>query len=129
MDGGFSWIIPSTLAFDPSLSPHYRIVCFKKETTESNSYFRVFMYLSETGTWYCTTSTFEVNVCPDMSARILSNGVVHWVCHEQYIHFDINEGKMMLMTLPFIYGVINIHGKLVVFGNGMALSILPKKMT
>lgn len=63
------------------------------------------MYLFETRTWKCTTSTFEANVCRYVFAGIFSNGAVHWVCHQQYIHFDINKGEMMLNTLPFIYGV------------------------
>ncbi|KAK4353094.1 hypothetical protein RND71_028612 [Anisodus tanguticus] len=37
-----------------------------------------------------------------MSAGIFSNGAVHWIFYEQYIRFDIYEGKVMSMTLPFI---------------------------
>lgn len=84
MDGEFYLISPFTVAFDPSRSPHFRIVCFKKESTRSNYY-------------------FEVNVCPNVSLGIFSNGVVIGF---PWTHlFRYQWGTMMLMALPFIYRV------------------------
>ncbi|XP_019244633.1 PREDICTED: F-box protein At5g07610-like [Nicotiana attenuata] len=113
VDGEFSWISPFTLAFDPSRSPNYRVVCFKRIKKESpeptgSYYFLIFIYLSEMDIWK-SSNTFEVNMCPDMAAGIFSNGVVHWACHEQYIRFDMNEEKVMLMRLPFVYVFNNEH--------------------
>ncbi|XP_004305927.1 PREDICTED: F-box protein At5g07610-like [Fragaria vesca subsp. vesca] len=84
-------ILGCSLAFDPSKSPHYKVICL--ETTTGSDY-QVQIYSSETRSWRLVSSSFKIqdhtiHICYEKG--VYFNGAVHWVglyCEMSYLHID-----------------------------------------
>ncbi|KAK9668016.1 hypothetical protein RND81_13G029100 [Saponaria officinalis] len=88
-----------SLAFDPELSPHYKIICIKK----SGNTFNIAIYSSDTAIWRLTKSPeFPAPQDIDFSKAIYCNGAVHWTKRTPrglYIDID-NELVNYMPELP-----------------------------
>ncbi|KAL3650401.1 hypothetical protein CASFOL_006804 [Castilleja foliolosa] len=65
------------LAFDPSKSPHYKVVCVLRCLRGWLRSFEV--YSSETGTWRKGGELFTANVNFNYHGGVYWNGAIHWV--------------------------------------------------
>ena len=66
-----------SLAFDPKISPHYRIICVAE--TEYYNRYKIYVYSSESGHWTPSKETaFPAPADIDFSSAIYCNGSVHW---------------------------------------------------
>nr|XP_011468621.1 PREDICTED: F-box protein At5g07610-like [Fragaria vesca subsp. vesca] len=85
-------IIGCSLAFDPSKSPHYKVICL--ETINGLEYcrgYRIQIYLSETQSWRLLNSCFTRQAHVRYEEGVYCNGAIHWVgdgCEMAYYPID-----------------------------------------
>ncbi|KAF5956572.1 hypothetical protein HYC85_003797 [Camellia sinensis] len=86
----YDHIVSINLAFDPSLSLHYKIIALISRRDRSPEY-RIAVYSSETRTW---VNSVPVIYPSDMiiANGVFSDGKIHWLrcCSETSIAYDIN---------------------------------------
>ncbi|THG20416.1 F-box protein At5g07610-like [Camellia sinensis] len=81
------------LAFDPSKSPHYKVVFFR-------SYYQIDIYSSETASWKQITVS-ECGPLRDFLEGVFWNGAIHWLSHEDvHFRFDVDEEKLIKTHNP-----------------------------
>ncbi|XP_021757496.1 F-box protein At5g07610-like [Chenopodium quinoa] len=88
------------LAFDPLISPNYKVVCLKKVGSQP-SHYRIAIYSSKTRLW----SLSQEPVCApnelDFKDGVFCNGAIHWLtskCSGAYI--DLKTEILREMPLP-----------------------------
>lgn len=99
-------ILCLSLAFDPSISPHYKVVCVQICNFLETQY-RIEIYSSEAGPWRLCSRTFQTP-SPERGANFHSGGVywnggVHWISTRgaaKALYFNINEESLKEMHLP-----------------------------
>ncbi|XP_052187592.1 F-box protein At5g07610-like [Diospyros lotus] len=98
LDGFF--IKGITLAFEPSRSPHYKVVIVWCSTRLCN--FRIEVYSSETGFWRASGEPFTVNAHIMLFGNgVYWNGAVHWCCDwGDGLYFDVEKELLQIMPLP-----------------------------
>ncbi|XP_050380049.1 F-box protein At5g07610-like [Argentina anserina] len=104
--GEAAYIIGLFLAFDPSRSPHYKVICLNtiKDVSYCNHY-QLQIYSSETRSWRLLNSTFRMNIRVDYQKAVYWNGAIHWVGtfrEMSYYHIDEEHVK-------FVRGVPHCH--------------------
>ncbi|WCJ34680.1 F-box family protein [Euphorbia peplus] len=82
-------IFTFNLAFDPSKSTHYKVICLRS-TASSLFHNQILIYESQTGAWRLSGSpfrTFDV----DLDNGVFWNGSVHWISRAQSttLRFDV----------------------------------------
>ncbi|KAL7224533.1 hypothetical protein ACSBR1_025905 [Camellia fascicularis] len=76
------------LAFDPSKSPHYKVVFFRP-------CYQFDIYSSETASWKQITVS-ECEPLRDGLEGVFWNGAIHWLSHEDaHFRFDVDEEKLI----------------------------------
>ncbi|KAK9931547.1 hypothetical protein M0R45_018821 [Rubus argutus] len=78
---GITTIFGVHLAFDPSKSSHYQVVCVRSCSTSSaasNSY-QIETYSSETRTWKLSGSPFSAPFDMVFDNGVIWNGTIHWI--------------------------------------------------
>jgi F-box interacting protein len=110
-------VVHFVLAFEPSESPHYKIVCVKSSThfTQDNGDLgvcQIDIYSSENKTWRSTSCRFNGSdyIQPDKTA-VYWKGIVHFVNNDlmgyQSFDFDIKEerfcGPNAMQYTPHMY--------------------------
>ncbi|KAL6139421.1 hypothetical protein ACLB2K_057725 [Fragaria x ananassa] len=88
-------IFGCALAFDPSKSPHYKVVFlwFRDDPSPYGwcSYHNIEIYSSETKSWSLVNSSFETQGHISYQDGVYCNGAVHWVgriCEMAYYHLE-----------------------------------------
>ncbi|KAL3650400.1 hypothetical protein CASFOL_006803 [Castilleja foliolosa] len=80
------------LAFDPSKSPHYKVVCLLRSSRDWLHLFDV--YSSETRSWKKGTKLFSANVRFDIEDGVYWSGAIHWVNvvtkPREFIYFSLD---------------------------------------
>ncbi|KAL7224543.1 hypothetical protein ACSBR1_025915 [Camellia fascicularis] len=100
------------LAFDPSKSPHYKVVFFRP-------YYQFDIYSSETASWKQITVSECEPLC-DFLEGVFWNGAFHWLSHEDvHFRFDVDAEKLIkpiiLQVLKFfLWTRLGILGNVVV---------------
>lgn len=74
-----------SLAFDPSNSPHYKVICVR-ELRSSQHQFKI--YSSERGPWRKCGEPFAASAGIDFGKGVYWNGSIHWLSNE---HGDGND--------------------------------------
>ncbi|KAK9280491.1 hypothetical protein L1049_014183 [Liquidambar formosana] len=96
------YVLGMNLAFDPSKSPHYKVVCV--QTGEwPDDHRRIEIYSSETGLWKFIGDTFTATRRIDRLYRgVFWNGAVHWVgCNQLAIlRFDVDQEQLQEIPMP-----------------------------
>ncbi|KAL5569815.1 hypothetical protein UlMin_026390 [Ulmus minor] len=93
-----------SLAFDPSRSPHYKVVCVSDfdpidEDDEDNR--QIEMYSSETGTWRLSGDSFYAPITSQFRDGVFWNGSVHWInLWGTPLYFNVEEERLSHMPLP-----------------------------
>ncbi|KAI4346515.1 hypothetical protein L6164_007405 [Bauhinia variegata] len=70
-------ILGVNLAFDPSKSPNYRVICVCT-TVESLYYYQIMIYSSENRAWRVSGSPFTAPNDTDFDKGVYWNGTIHW---------------------------------------------------
>ncbi|KAL3650402.1 hypothetical protein CASFOL_006805 [Castilleja foliolosa] len=82
------------LAFDPSKSPHYRVVCVLRSCSDWWNLFKV--YSSETGSWKAG-ELFKSTVNFDFENGVYWNGAIHWVnivtTPREFVYFNLDSDQ------------------------------------
>ncbi|PON92419.1 F-box domain containing protein [Trema orientale] len=89
------------LAFDPSRSPHYNVVCVRRAGTRFDQ-FRIEIYSSETRRWRPCAGLFTVNSLDcRFDGGVFWNGSLHWMStFGDSVYFDVEEEKLSTMPMP-----------------------------
>ncbi|KAL6136184.1 hypothetical protein ACLB2K_061485 [Fragaria x ananassa] len=101
-----SYIMGCSLAFDPSKSPHYKVIIIDSiyGVVECQQY-KILIYSSETRTWRLLDSIFNMNHRIDYIHGVYWNGAIHWIglfCEISYYHVDEERVKFVKST-PHCY--------------------------
>ncbi|GMN41041.1 hypothetical protein TIFTF001_010269 [Ficus carica] len=100
-DGALQQVSGLSLAFDPSNSPHYKVVCVWNSYSESNQH-RIEIYSSETRQWKLCGSSFSVDN-PDLQfdGGVYWNGSVHWISNSSNsLYLKVEEERISPMPMP-----------------------------
>ncbi|XP_075504241.1 F-box protein At5g07610-like [Primulina tabacum] len=105
---GFPTVMGINLAFDPSKSPHYKVVCIRAARKSSSSGSRISeieVYDSETRTWKLCIESFTAYIQVNFSRGVHWNNVIHWENFpSSHLYFDINKnviGKLPHVQIPW----------------------------
>ncbi|KAL6139473.1 hypothetical protein ACLB2K_057777 [Fragaria x ananassa] len=86
------YIVSIALAFDPSKSPHYKVVCVRTiDGTMVCQHFHILIYSSETQSWRLLDSSFSIHDRICLNDAVFLNGAIHWVgltCELSYFQVD-----------------------------------------
>ncbi|KAL3650086.1 hypothetical protein CASFOL_006489 [Castilleja foliolosa] len=96
------------LAFDPSRSPHYKVVCTRellrnKMEYQYQSQYQLEVYSSETGCWRNFGRPLSGHV--NFSSGVYWNGAIHWISNylsrkSLYIKLDDDDDDETLYVMP-----------------------------
>ncbi|MED6112438.1 hypothetical protein PIB30_061740 [Stylosanthes scabra] len=90
-----------SLAFDPSKSPHYKVVCVSKK--ERDMSFQIEIYSSNKGSWRALICDFVT--APhgtNFHHGVFCNGVIHWLSRLEstLMSFNVDEEQVRDTLLP-----------------------------
>lgn len=96
----FSAIYGVTLAFDPSKSPHYKVICIRNSDV-ADGQFQIEIYSSETGPWRISSlGAFAADFTTQFDDGVFWNGAVHWFCPSgTSLYFKIDEERLCEMPM------------------------------
>ncbi|KAJ0042076.1 hypothetical protein Pint_18038 [Pistacia integerrima] len=88
------------LAFDPSNSPHYKVVCVK-DCFLYESCFQIEIYSSQTDTWRLCNFGFIYRNGPFFMDGVFWNNAIYWYkSWSPSIYFDMDEEEVREMQMP-----------------------------
>ncbi|KAM4087945.1 hypothetical protein ACB094_07G034000 [Castanea mollissima] len=86
-----------TLAFEPSKSPHYQVVCVRS-TKVSMYYYQIEVYSSKTRTWRTSGPPFVAPFDIVFDNGVFCNGAVHWISPSgSALYYDIERERVEKM--------------------------------
>ena len=100
------------LAFDPSKSPHYKVISFISSPPYSSDHIGDFhIYSSEIGTWTLSVQSFVVTPPMSMDNGPYWDGCIHWLGDLDFesvhvstlsdgLYFNVNEGRLGTFPRP-----------------------------
>ncbi|KAL5570193.1 hypothetical protein UlMin_026768 [Ulmus minor] len=100
------FVLSMNIAFDPSISPHYKVVCFQCHNFSWQCQIKI--YSSETrGPWKLSGNPFSVQeigrLIPD--SGVFCNSTIHWISHsETSLCFDVNKEQRSELPMPLVPG-------------------------
>ncbi|KAB5574540.1 hypothetical protein DKX38_001734 [Salix brachista] len=116
---GPSRAVGAALAFDPSKSPHYKVICVRKCRWLQHQY-GIMMYSSNSGPWRVSGDSFTTKGSDkQFNGGVFCNGVIYWLDVSGTgvsLCFDIDGEKLEQMPPPpaprvyDVFGRRNIHG-------------------
>ncbi|XP_052182933.1 F-box protein At5g07610-like isoform X1 [Diospyros lotus] len=96
----YNVILSMNLAFDPSVSLHYKVLCVCSNGSPSSPH-KTDVYSSDTGKWVLSTASFDDSCGALFENGIFLNGKIHWPsCSETSIYYDLNRAKVLQMPMP-----------------------------
>ncbi|KAH6832535.1 hypothetical protein C2S53_008834 [Perilla frutescens var. hirtella] len=105
--GDATEVTAMNLAFDPSSSPHYKIVSLSRVNKPYSSYTQIDIYSSETGCWSVSKAEFPRNSDHvDFSNGVFLNGAIHWPSYtgETSLYFEVENECFKVMAMPPVQG-------------------------
>ncbi|KAL5539590.1 hypothetical protein UlMin_046163 [Ulmus minor] len=94
-------ILSLSLAFDPSKSPYYKVVCVSSRDDTNDDPCVIEIYSSETRTWRLSGDTFNARLYTEFEDGVFWNGAVHWISSsEPFLYMNMNEEKLRRMPSP-----------------------------
>lgn len=98
-------ILGVALAFDPSKSLHYKVLCIRCIAGSVIS-FQIEIYSSETRNWTLRESTFLRPFHIDFSHGVYFNGAINWISRtSRVLHYNIDEESHGMVSRPPSYNV------------------------
>lgn len=94
-------ILGSNLAFDPSNSPHFKVMCVGQSFIKNEKSCQIEIFSSETGLWKPWTGFFSnpLRFLEVFDRGVFCNGAMHWICMEGDSFYFVLENETM-KTLP-----------------------------
>ncbi|WOG83601.1 hypothetical protein DCAR_0102778 [Daucus carota subsp. sativus] len=100
------------LAFEPSKSPHYKVIAFIM-TTRGNLFGDFHIYSSETGTWRVSVQSFSTRGM-HFKHGVYWNGSIHWLSRlesplhsksslSECLYFNVDQGRLGTFPRPPIH--------------------------
>ncbi|KAL7180953.1 hypothetical protein ACSBR1_039914 [Camellia fascicularis] len=99
-----------TLAFNPSKSPHYKVVSVWsssrivsiKAPYVHDCYYQIEIYSSETGSWRASGEPFTVSAFQlGIQEGVYWNGAIHWFCDGgDALYFNVDQEYLGTMPMP-----------------------------
>ncbi|KAL3650396.1 hypothetical protein CASFOL_006799 [Castilleja foliolosa] len=90
-----------SLAFDPTKSPHYKVVCVRGSLVSGEYHYQFEVYSSETGPWRKCGEPFTAQV--KFGNGVYWNGAIHWISHGRTVeamYFDTERRMLQTMPMP-----------------------------
>lgn len=88
------------LAFDPSRSSNYKVVCVRDSDSFANNY-QIEIYSSRTGPWRPCQGVFAAPISMRFHDGVYWNGAVHWISTwENCLYFDLREERLHELPMP-----------------------------
>ncbi|GJR74135.1 F-box protein-like protein [Tanacetum coccineum] len=79
------------IAFDPKISPHYKVLYPIEDYSNNDIPVRVEIYTSETGEWNVCSRMFEFEKFEGFNDFVYWNDAIHWIDYsDEVFHFDLN---------------------------------------
>ncbi|EXC20948.1 F-box protein [Morus notabilis] len=102
-DGAHRRVFGLSLAFDPSISPHYKVVCVRNSDARGDQY-QIEIYSSETRCWRLSGDSFFINSSDiRFDGGVYWNGSVHWISvWEASVHLKVEEERISPLPMPLI---------------------------
>ncbi|KAK8657874.1 hypothetical protein V6N13_036093 [Hibiscus sabdariffa] len=92
-----------SLAFDPSKSSHYKVICITNSDPDLPDHYRVEIYSSETGPWRPSGRPFVAPSHVQFKNCVFWNGAIHWLSDwGDSLCFHVEEEKMRDIPMPSI---------------------------
>ncbi|OMO52211.1 hypothetical protein COLO4_37350 [Corchorus olitorius] len=92
------------LAFDPSKSPHYKVICIS-HNIDLPDHYQMEVYSSKTGSWKPSGSPFTGPDDARFSNGVYWNGAIHWFnILGVSLRFDIEEEQFREIPMPTFRG-------------------------
>ena len=84
-----------SLAYDPSISPHYKVICIHQD----NVPFVIAVYSSERGSWITLKTAPPLTL--SYKGEVFCNGAMHWYCyHKTTCYLDVHNEILSFMPMP-----------------------------
>ncbi|KAA8533899.1 hypothetical protein F0562_031416 [Nyssa sinensis] len=101
--GGISKTIHGVnLAFDPSKSPHYKVVCVRSSELVPEHY-QIEIYSPDTGPWRVSGRPFTAHFDTQFNRGVYWNGAIHWISSwEDSLYFNVDEERLETMLMPLV---------------------------
>ncbi|MBA0878328.1 hypothetical protein Goshw_008195 [Gossypium schwendimanii] len=98
------------LAFDPSKSPHYKVICIRNYDPELLDHYQVEIYSSKTGPWRPSGRPFVAPSNLQFENGVFWNGAIHWVSDwGDSLCFDVEEEQMRDIPMPSGDGDVRLY--------------------
>ncbi|KAF7811483.1 cell division cycle protein 48-like protein [Senna tora] len=90
------------LAFDPSKSPHYKVVCVRFCGLSYQYHYQIEIYSSENGLWRVSNCSFTGCGSVDFHRCVFWNGALHWlsIWGSPLLYFNVDEEEVKDMPMP-----------------------------
>ncbi|XAR53999.1 hypothetical protein NMG60_11028972 [Bertholletia excelsa] len=102
-DPHVDWPLCLGLAFNPSRSPHYKVISLSEmRYCNGQGYFQIEIYSSETGTWRCSGGSFTVDAVQLLPVDgVYWNEAIHFWSNDVYsYYFNVEEERLARMPMP-----------------------------
>ncbi|KAL0321647.1 UNVERIFIED_CONTAM: F-box protein [Sesamum calycinum] len=103
-DHKYTIVLGLNLAFDPSKSPHYKIVCVRgaeRSPSSALQYCQIKVYDSNTQSWKLCLEPFIAYITTQFSHGVHWNNAIHWENHPfHHLYFDLD--KNVIQRLPYV---------------------------
>ncbi|CAL5366786.1 unnamed protein product [Camellia sinensis] len=101
------------LVFDPSRSPHYKVVCvclvdcddlvLSVESDQNKLYYQIEIYSSETGSWRACGEPFTANRNSEFRSGVYWNGAINWFNSlGDSLYFNMEGERVRTIPMPLI---------------------------
>ncbi|CAK7357245.1 unnamed protein product [Dovyalis caffra] len=94
-------VLGAALAFDPSNSPHYKVICVRKRRSLQHHY-QIEIYSSNNGPWRVSGTPFTAEDQMVFKSGVFCNGVIHWlnVSGGTLLCFDVDGEQLKETPMP-----------------------------
>ncbi|TXG70571.1 hypothetical protein EZV62_005506 [Acer yangbiense] len=102
----FNDIYGVNLAYDPSKSPHYKVICVRGYENSEEGYFQIEIYSSKIGFWRKSrfSGIFTAHYETKFGIGMFWNGALHWISPwDGSLYFDVDEEKVHDLPMPAIH--------------------------
>lgn len=107
---GGEYVYGMCLAFDPSVSSHYKVVCVGSCNSSLEHSYQIQIYSSESRFWRVSGDPFSVDGYRDFLDGVFCNGAIHFLPnieksranskHANALCFDIAQERLQKMLMP-----------------------------
>ncbi|KAH7855082.1 hypothetical protein Vadar_021040 [Vaccinium darrowii] len=100
-------LIGLTIAFNPSKSPHYKVVCVRHNDLASTyppgPCHHIMTYSSETGSWKASGAPFAAEFQEQYNVGVYWNGAINWFSTWRWresLYYNVEEERLGTLPLP-----------------------------